>query len=544
MALKFEGQAKQPALKYGHILSAFHRRVWAILPEKFAVIQSFLQLKAAGGTVSAEQLALVKRPMRRPYLLELDGSAQPLLAGAIPHEAKDDSPEWDGAAAKDRLAKWASSDGSGDKDKIDWAKYRRGFAWYDSDNAENFGSYKFPHHDIKNDKLTLVWGGVKAAMGSLLGARGGSSIPAGDRKGVYDHLAAHYKEFDKEPPEYHSEADVTIEASEANGGKVVAAGDARTKDGSTIAVLPLTGTISHRMGMLSEASGGISTERFTQWLRAAAADPSVKAIVIDADSPGGTVDGVPELADEIARTNKSKPVVGVANSMAASAAYWLLSQCGELVVTPSGEVGSVGVFASHEDISKMYDQIGVKVNLIAAGKFKTEGNPYEPLSDDARQALQGQVNDFYDLFTKAVARGRNTDQKTVKAGFGEGRMLLAAQAVKENMADRVATLDQTLAKLGAKNSSAKAMAFAAADDEMDEKHSPLPDQNDPDNDDDDDGCACPCEGCRADNCEECSNEVCADPNCAHEPRAEEMPDVAALDWKAKLAARRRALSLL
>ncbi|HLZ49126.1 MAG TPA: signal peptide peptidase SppA [Candidatus Acidoferrum sp.] len=566
MSLQFERQAKSTALKYGHILSAFSRAIWAILPEKFAVIQSFLQLKASGGTVSAEQLALVKRPARRPYLLDLTG---PFLAGAIPHEkaeAKDDSPEWDGATAKDRLAKWASSDGSGDKDKIDWAQYRKGFAWYDSDNAESFGAYKFPHHDVKDDKLTVVWGGVKAAMGALLGSRGGTSIPAGDRKAVYDHLAAHYKEFDKEPPEYHSEEispeiEVVAEgrlsklAQRREGSSQAAAGDARTKDGSTIAVLPLTGTISHRMGMLSEASGGISTECFTQWLRAAAADPSVKAIVIDADSPGGTVDGVPELGDEIARVNKTKPVVGIANSMAASAAYWLLSQCGELVVTPSGMVGSVGVFASHEDLSKMYEQMGVKVNLISAGKFKTEGNPYEPLSDDAREALQGQVNDYYNLFTAAVARGRGTDQKTVKAGFGEGRMLLAQQAVKEGMADRVATLDQTLAKLGAKNSSSKVRAFAAAlvaDDEMDEQHSPLPDddEDDPNNPDDTSECKCKCEACRATpaNCAECSNEVCADENCAHEPRADAMPDVrgknpAALDWKARLNARRRAMNL-
>ncbi len=525
------------ALKYGHILSEFHRRVWAILPEKLAVIQSFLQLKAAGGSVSAEQIALIKRPARKPYLVDLDTRGATLFAGVIPNEkpdAKDDSPDWDGAAARDRLAKWASSDGSGDKEKMDWAKYRRGFAWYDSDNAENFGSYKLPHHDIKNDKLTVVWGGVKAAMGSLLGSRGGSSIPASDRKGVYNHLAAHYKEFDKEPPEYHSEAGASqIEASSGHA----AAGAPRTKDGSTIAVLPLTGTISHRMGMFSEASGGISTERFTQWLRAAAADPSVKAIVIDADSPGGTVDGVPELADEIARTNKTKPVVGVANSMAASAAYWLLSQCSELVVTPSGSVGSVGVFSSHEDMSKMYESCGVKVSLISAGKFKTEGNPYEPLTDDARQALQGQVDDYYDLFTKAVARGRDTDQKSVKAGFGEGRMVMAQQAVKEGMADRVATLDQTLAKLGAKPGSQRSMASAAvmADPQ---------DGDGPDDDDENEPCECPCEACHADNCEECSNDVCADPHCAHEPRAEEMPDIAAQNWKQKLAGRRRELDLL
>ena len=237
-------------LQYSHILTEFNRRVWAILLEKFAVMRSFMQLKIAGGEVSAEQIAMIKRPARRPFLVDC-ADTERFLAGVIPHEkasAKDDSAEWDGSAARDRLAKWASSDGSGDKDKMDWAKYRRGFAWYDSDNAESFGSYKFPHHDIKNDTLTVVWGGVKAAMGALLGARGGSSIPSGDRKGVYDHLAAHYKEFDKEPPEYHSESSTSIEASVPSA----AGGSARAKDGSTIAVLPLTGTISHRMGMLSE----------------------------------------------------------------------------------------------------------------------------------------------------------------------------------------------------------------------------------------------------------------------------------------------------
>lgn len=547
---------KPGALRYSHILAEFHRRPWAILLEKFAVINAFLNLKSAGGEVSAEEVAIIKRPARKPYLVALIGDSRQFLAGVIPHEkaeSKDESAEWDGSAARDRLAKWASSDGSGDKDKMDWAKYRKGFAWYDSENAKSFGSYKLPHHDVKNDKLTLVWGGVKAAMGSLLGSRGGADIPAGDRKGVYNHLAEHYKEFDKEPPEYHSEAGTG--AIEANAGKA-AAGSPRTKDGSTIAVLPLTGVISHRMGMMSEYSGGISTERFTQWLRAAAADPSVKAIVIDCDSPGGTVDGVPELAEEIARTAKTKQIVGVANSMAASAAYWLLSQCSELVVTPSGLVGSIGVFASHEDMSKALENYGLKVSLISAGRYKTEGNPYEPLTDDARQAVQGQVNDYYDLFTKAVARGRQTDQKTVEAGFGEGRMVLAQQAVKEKMADRVATLDQTLAKLGAKSSSPMAASgknifqAALADDEMEESNSPLPD-NDGDEDDstpdDQNLCECKCEACRATppNCEECSNEVCADPNCAHEPRAEEMPDVlnGAKNWKQKLETRKRALDL-
>jgi len=523
MPLKF---ANRDSGKYGHILSEFNRSMWAILPEKFAVIQSFLQLKASGGDVHAEEIALLKREAREPYRVEAESGFQ---AAAVPYqkaEAKDDSGSWDGSGARDRLAKWASSDGSGDKDTINWAKYRQGFAWYDAASPEAFGSYKFPHHDVKNGKLTLVWAGVKAAMGALLGARGGTSIPASDRKAVYNHLAKHYREFGQDPPDYHGEG--------AGTGFEARAGDpsnsARTKDGSQIAVLPLTGVISHRMGMLAESSGGLSTERFTGWLRSAVADPQVKAIVIDADSPGGTVDGVPELADEIYRSNKIKPIVGVANSMAASAAYWLLSQAGELAVTPSGQVGSIGVFGSHEDRSKQAEMQGVKTSLISAGKYKTEGNPYEPLSEDGREAIQKGVDSFYDLFTKAVARGRTTDQAKVKAGFGEGRMATAQQAVKEGMADRIATLDQTLARLGAKNSGQKPgmaadssfSATAPGDDgPEDDNDNQNDNQNDvpcgcdalegaachacrgcvnedaPPKDPDAKGCACACDACKA-----------------------------------------------
>lgn len=107
---------------------------------------------------------------------------------------------WDGSMAEGALAKYASSDGSGDKDKINWNKYRKGFAWYDATDKENFGSYKLPHHTIKNGKLVVVWRGVAAAMAALLGARGGIKIPENDKDAVYNHLAKHYKQFDKKEP--------------------------------------------------------------------------------------------------------------------------------------------------------------------------------------------------------------------------------------------------------------------------------------------------------------------------------------------------------
>lgn len=117
-------------------------------------------------------------------------------------EKLDENSPWDGTEAVNKLRKWASSDGSGDKDTIDWDKYKWGFTWYDSENKENFSSYKLPHHTVdSNNVLTTVWRGVAAAMAALMGARGGVDIPDSDFDRVYNHLAKHYREFDKEPPE-------------------------------------------------------------------------------------------------------------------------------------------------------------------------------------------------------------------------------------------------------------------------------------------------------------------------------------------------------
>lgn len=107
---------------------------------------------------------------------------------------------WDKERALDSLRRWASSDGSGEKESINWEKYRLGFAWYDEEKPGELGSYKLPHHEVIDGRLCVVWRGVAAAMAALFGARGGVEIPEKDVEGVYRHLAAHYKQFGKEPP--------------------------------------------------------------------------------------------------------------------------------------------------------------------------------------------------------------------------------------------------------------------------------------------------------------------------------------------------------
>jgi signal peptide peptidase SppA len=242
--------------------------------------------------------------------------------------------------------------------------------------------------------------------------------------------------------------------AEINASAQAAAARIASTPKGSVAVLPLYGIISHRVNLMNEISGpgGTSTEKFTQAFRAALNDPNVSAIVMDVDSPGGSVDGVPELADEIYSSRGKKPMTAVANTLTASAAYWIASQCDELVASPSAAIGSIGVYCAHGDYSKALDAEGVKVTLISAGKYKTEGNPYEPLPQDAYDALKASVDEYYGMFTRAVAKGRGAKADDVRNGYGEGRVVSAQQAVKLGMADRVATLDQVLAKYGVSRS--------------------------------------------------------------------------------------------
>lgn len=221
-----------------------------------------------------------------------------------------------------------------------------------------------------------------------------------------------------------------------------------------IAVLPLVGTISQRIDMMSEMSGGVTVEAFTKEFRALLNDPTVAAIVLDVDSPGGTVTGIEELSTEIFKARGIKPISAVANSLAASAAYWIASAADELAVSPSAIVGSIGVIAAHEDWSAADAMAGVKTTLITAGQYKAEGNPFEPLSDEARATIQKRVDEAYGMFTKAVARNRGVSVETVRTGFGEGRVVGAKEAVSLGMADRVATLDDVIATVGRRRVSA------------------------------------------------------------------------------------------
>ena len=218
-----------------------------------------------------------------------------------------------------------------------------------------------------------------------------------------------------------------------------------------IAVLPLYGVITQRANMVDDISGPgcTSTQQFSAALRELVADNSISQILIDIDSPGGSVYGVTELASEILQARDQKPVIALANSLAASAAYRIGASASEFYVTPGGEVGSIGVWQAHFDYSRAFEEDGVKPTLISAGKFKVEGNPYVPLDKQAQAFMQSRVDDYYNAFIQAVSIGRNVPIKDVQTGMGEGRILGAQAALAQNMVDGVATFDEVLAKMQA-----------------------------------------------------------------------------------------------
>jgi signal peptide peptidase SppA len=213
---------------------------------------------------------------------------------------------------------------------------------------------------------------------------------------------------------------------------------------SKIALISVSGPLTPRGSWYGSSLSGIAAQ-----VTRAANDPDVASIVLDVDSPGGTVAGTAEAAAAVADAAQKKPCIACVNTLAASAAYWIASQASEIVMSPSADVGSIGAMVMHVDYGKALEDSGINVTLIRSEQSpkKNEAHPFGPLSDEARANLQSRVNDSGADFIRAVASGRKVTQAKVKEEFGQGRMFGAKEALARGMADRVGTLDQVISGL-------------------------------------------------------------------------------------------------
>lgn len=233
-----------------------------------------------------------------------------------------------------------------------------------------------------------------------------------------------------------------------------AVSDARAKEiaetDGKVAVIPVYGVLANKMDAFSAMSGGTSYAGIKRQLYGALSNSDVKAVVLDVDSPGGSVPGTDELATEIRKLRGGdKPIIAQVNHLAASAAYWIAASADEIVVSPSGRAGSIGVYTAHDDVSEALAKRGVKRTYIASTPEKVEGNETEPLGKDTLAHIQDSVNHSYGRFLAAVAEGRGTTVGKVEDGYGRGRVFYADALMDRGMVDRVATLDETLERFGA-----------------------------------------------------------------------------------------------
>lgn len=196
--------------------------------------------------------------------------------------------------------------------------------------------------------------------------------------------------------------------------------------------------ISGVLGPQSDWFTQTSYEDIRAQVRFAERNPAVKDITLVIDSPGGSVQGLPETGDVIHTANRVKPVRVLVPGIAASAAYWLASQASTIQLTPSGEVGSVGVLDLHTDISKALDDSGVKLTAVTSSPEKTERAPFVPLSDSAKAHMQAGVDRWYREFLSAIRRGRGA-RVAQNATYGNGRMLDSSQARLMGLVDFVSS---------------------------------------------------------------------------------------------------------
>jgi len=227
-----------------------------------------------------------------------------------------------------------------------------------------------------------------------------------------------------------------------------------------VAVIPVMGAMFKGYG----AWGFADQSEIQMHVRNAVNDAGVSAIMFLIDSPGGSVAGTMDLADEIRAAGKVKPTMAYGQDLMCSAAMWIASACKEIYTNAAAMVGSVGVITAVVDASKYLENIGVQVHVITTGEYKAAGSEYIKAKPEHLAYIQERIDAVGAQFFDAVAKGRGIRSETVKKM--EAKVFTADDAVTQRLSDGVLTFDQAFVKLqkaaGGKGSGkARALALAS-----------------------------------------------------------------------------------
>lgn len=222
-------------------------------------------------------------------------------------------------------------------------------------------------------------------------------------------------------------------------------GDYNNIDG--VAIIGASGALVHRTRFDADSTRLLGYNDLAAAVERAMADSDVHAVLIALDSPGGEAQGAFEFHDRLMAMRGKKPMLGIADGLAASAAYLAAAALDEFAITKTGYAGSIGVVMRHIDFSGALAQDGIRVTHIYAGAHKVDGNPYQELPASVRADFQAEIDDLYKMFIEAVATGRRMDAEAVRKT--QAQTYRGAAAVAAGLADRISTTDQMISELAA-----------------------------------------------------------------------------------------------
>ena len=240
---------------------------------------------------------------------------------------------------------------------------------------------------------------------------------------------------------------INIKEIEAQTGKSLQKKEQGYEVINGAAIIPLEGVIAKKMNLFTQISGGTSSQLVERDIRNALNDSAVEKIILYIDSPGGTIDGTFELANFIYENRGKKPIIAFTDGMMLSAAYAIGAAADAVFISgDTASVGSIGVVAAHEDISKYEEKIGIKTTEIYSGKFKRVASQYAPLSEDGRKTIQDEVDYLYSIFISDVAKFRGTTPEDVfqRMSTDAKRYFTGKEAITAGLVDGVSTLDRLI----------------------------------------------------------------------------------------------------
>ena len=214
-----------------------------------------------------------------------------------------------------------------------------------------------------------------------------------------------------------------------------------------VALIEVHGTLVQRQMGLRPISGMCGYNAIAQNFHTSLADPTVKAVALDIDSPGGDCAGLFDLTDAVFAARGQKPIWAILDESAASAAYALAAACDRVIVPRTGYSGSIGVIVLHVDMARMLDKDGITVSIVQYGARKADGQPVIPLSDPARAALQADVDTVGELFVQSVARYRGIAAARVRDT--EAAVFLGRSGIDAGLVDAVASPAEAFGALAA-----------------------------------------------------------------------------------------------